>query len=52
MHVVVDPMLGAKLRPHQIEGVQFLYNSVMGHLIEGHNGCIMADEVSVSHASR
>ena len=24
--VVVDPIVGCKLRPHQIEGVQFLYD--------------------------
>ena len=52
MHVVVDPILGNKLRPHQIEGVQFLYNSVMGQQIEGHNGCIMADEVRKSRVRR
>ncbi|EDQ87367.1 uncharacterized protein MONBRDRAFT_10186 [Monosiga brevicollis MX1] len=41
--VVVDPILGAKLRPHQIEGVQFLYDCVTGLKIPGYHGAIMAD---------
>ena len=28
--VVVDPHIGRKLRPHQQQGVQFLYECVMG----------------------
>lgn len=28
--VVVDPYIGRKLRPHQQQGVQFLYECVMG----------------------
>lgn len=28
--VVVDPHIGRKLRPHQEQGVQFLYECVMG----------------------
>ena len=28
--VVIDPYLAYQLRPHQVEGVQFLYSSVMG----------------------
>lgn len=47
VHVVVDPFVGKKLRPHQIEGVQFLYDSVTGKRIEGYNGCIMADEMGL-----
>ena len=28
--IVMDPFLAAKLRPHQVEGVKFLYNALMG----------------------
>ena len=43
--VVIDPVLGRKLRPHQIEGVKFMYECVMG--MRGHDGkgCILADEM-------
>ncbi|KAG8814011.1 helicase, partial [Serendipita sp. 399] len=34
--VVIDPLLGAKLRPHQIEGVKFMYEAVMG--MRAHEG--------------
>lgn len=45
--VVVDPHLGKKLRPHQREGVQFMYDCVMGvRKFEG-NGCILADEMGL-----
>ncbi|EDR29108.1 DNA repair and recombination protein RAD54B, putative [Entamoeba dispar SAW760] len=42
--VVVDPLLGLKLRPHQKAGVKFMYDCVMG-LKQGFrgNGCILAD---------
>ena len=43
--VVVDPKLGDKLRPHQIEGVQFMFDCITGlngKNIDG-NGCILAD---------
>ncbi|XGW22218.1 hypothetical protein V3C99_004876 [Haemonchus contortus] len=47
VHVVVDPIIGNVLRPHQIEGVQFMYNCVTGRNIEGYYGCIMADEMGL-----
>eukprot|EP00049_Salpingoeca_infusionum_P015532 m.303442 g.303442 ORF g.303442 m.303442 type:complete len:779 (+) comp15893_c0_seq5:229-2565(+) len=47
VHVVVDPIVGRKLRPHQVEGVQFLWNSVTGKQVDGHFGCIMADEMGL-----
>ncbi|XP_065345333.1 DNA repair and recombination protein RAD54-like [Cloeon dipterum] len=47
VHVVVDPVLTAVLRPHQREGVQFMYNCVTGVCIEGSFGCIMADEMGL-----
>lgn len=43
--VVVDPILGCKLRPHQVEGVKFMWNAVTGVNIENYSGCIMADEM-------
>lgn len=40
--VVVDPMLTQKLRPHQREGVQFMFECVVGLRQEGRHGCILA----------
>ncbi|KAJ2812841.1 DNA-dependent ATPase protein rad54 [Coemansia furcata] len=45
--VVVDPVLGRKLRPHQIDGVKFMYNCVMGRIYQNAHGCIMADEMGL-----
>ncbi|KAI9104828.1 P-loop containing nucleoside triphosphate hydrolase protein [Phlyctochytrium arcticum] len=47
VHVVVDPRLGNILRPHQIEGVRFLYQCVMGQVKDNAFGCIMADEMGL-----
>jgi len=47
VHVVVDPKLTSKLRPHQKEGVKFLWESVVGMRVEGKNGAIMADEMGL-----
>ncbi|KAI9328313.1 putative DNA recombination and repair protein Rad54B [Zopfochytrium polystomum] len=47
VHVVVDPTLGRVLRPHQIEGVRFMYNCVTGVVDENAFGCIMADEMGL-----
>lgn len=44
--VVVDPVLSKHLRDHQREGVQFLYECVMGMRCEG-EGAIMADEMGL-----
>jgi len=43
--VVIDRILSRKLRPHQIEGVKFLYECVMGYRGHGGQGCILADEM-------
>jgi len=43
--VVVDPMLSKILRPHQREGVKFMYDCVTGRKVQGGRGCIMADEM-------
>lgn len=47
VHVVVDPMLGNILRPHQREGVKFMYDCVTGVQIPDSYGCIMADEMGL-----
>ena len=45
--IVIDPRLAKVLRPHQIEGVKFLYRCVTGLIDEKANGCIMADEMGL-----
>ena len=45
VHVVVDPLLCKVLRPHQREGVKFMYDCVTGITIPDSFGSIMADEV-------
>lgn len=45
--VVIDPKLAKVLRPHQIEGVRFMYRCVTGMIDEKANGCIMADEMGL-----
>jgi len=47
VHVVVDPVLSKVLRPHQREGVKFLYDCVTGERIKNSYGCIMADEMGL-----
>ncbi len=47
VHVVVDPLLCKVLRPHQREGVQFMYECVTGVRIPESYGCIMADEMGL-----
>ncbi|GBF66046.1 DNA repair protein [Trichophyton mentagrophytes] len=41
--VVIDPRLAKILRPHQIEGVKFLYRCTTGLVDKNAHGCIMAD---------
>ncbi|GAA6061297.1 hypothetical protein JCM10212_004703 [Sporobolomyces blumeae] len=45
--VVIDPIVGTKLRPHQVEGVKFLYRCTTGMTDESAFGCIMADEMGL-----
>lgn len=45
VEVVIDPVLSRVLRPHQIEGVKFLYECTNGLKAEIAFGCIMADEM-------
>ncbi|KAI8979547.1 P-loop containing nucleoside triphosphate hydrolase protein [Mycotypha africana] len=47
VHVVVDPALSRVLRPHQVEGVKFLYNCTTGKVLSDAMGCIMADEMGL-----
>lgn len=46
VHVVVDPILCNVLRPHQREGVKFMYECVTGKNGE-FRGCINADEMGL-----
>ncbi|KAJ3555036.1 hypothetical protein NP233_g12298 [Leucocoprinus birnbaumii] len=45
--VVIDPRLSKILRPHQVEGVKFLYKCTTGMVVENQYGCIMADEMGL-----
>lgn len=45
--VVIDPRLAKVLRPHQVEGVKFLYRCTTGLIDPMANGCIMADEMGL-----
>ncbi|KAG8905608.1 helicase, partial [Tulasnella sp. 417] len=45
--VVIDPKLARHLRPHQVDGVKFLYESVMGMRKHEGYGCILADEMGL-----
>ncbi|XP_013783608.1 DNA repair and recombination protein RAD54-like [Limulus polyphemus] len=47
VHVVVDPLLSKVLRPHQREGVKFMWDCVTGKQIPDSYGCIMADEMGL-----
>lgn len=45
--VVVDPVIGDKLRPHQIIGVKFLFDCITGERMPGYHGAILADEMGL-----
>lgn len=45
--VVIDPKLAKVLRPHQVEGVKFMYRCTTGLTDESGQGCIMADEMGL-----
>ena len=47
MPVVIDPYIGRHMRPHQREGIRFMYDCVTGVQAEGHFGCILADEMGL-----
>ncbi|KAJ7755699.1 SNF2 family N-terminal domain-containing protein [Mycena maculata] len=45
--VVLDPILASRMRPHQVEGVRFMYECVMGLRKHEGQGCILADEMGL-----
>jgi DNA repair and recombination protein RAD54B len=45
--VVLDPLLARHLRPHQKQGVKFLYECVMGIKEFNGQGAILADEMGL-----
>ncbi|XP_020681684.1 DNA repair and recombination protein RAD54 isoform X1 [Dendrobium catenatum] len=46
--ITVDPSLVCYLRPHQREGVQFMFDCVSGlYSAEGISGCILADDMGL-----
>jgi hypothetical protein len=45
--VFVPPVLAKWLRPHQREGVQFMYECVMGMKEYKGKGCILADDMGL-----
>ncbi|XP_019488534.1 PREDICTED: DNA repair and recombination protein RAD54B-like [Hipposideros armiger] len=45
--VVIDPHLVHHLRPHQREGITFLYECVMGMRVNNRCGAILADEMGL-----
>ncbi|CAI9624054.1 unnamed protein product, partial [Staurois parvus] len=45
--VVVDPYVAVHLRPHQKEGILFLYECLMGMRVSGQYGAILADEMGL-----
>lgn len=49
VHVVVDPLLCKVLRPHQREGVKFMYDCVTGIRVPDSHGCIMVKTFITRH---
>ncbi|KAL6950121.1 hypothetical protein ACO0QE_000796 [Hanseniaspora vineae] len=45
--VVVDPLIGSLLRPHQREGVKFMYDCIMQVKSPDISGCLLADEMGL-----
>ncbi|KAA1065260.1 helicase [Puccinia graminis f. sp. tritici] len=45
--VVVDPSIARSLRPHQVDGLKFMYECTMGLREVGGHGCILADEMGL-----
>ncbi|KAF8170206.1 SNF2 family N-terminal domain-containing protein [Mycena galopus ATCC 62051] len=45
--VVLDPIIASRLRAHQVEGVKFMYECVMGLRKHEGQGCILADEMGL-----
>ncbi|KAF0696783.1 Aste57867_12445 [Aphanomyces stellatus] len=47
VEMVVPPLIGKFLRPHQREGVQFMFDCVSGVRGFAGNGCILADDMGL-----
>ena len=45
--MAVDPVISKHLRPHQREGIIFLYECVMGYKVPNSFGAILADEMGL-----
>lgn len=45
--MVIDPIISRHLRPHQKEGISFLYECVMGYRDFEGLGAILADEMGL-----
>ena len=45
--VIVESFISRELRPHQVEGVQFLYDCIIGRANPPHTGAILADEMGL-----
>ncbi|KAH3746290.1 DNA repair and recombination protein RAD54B [Pelomyxa schiedti] len=45
--VVLDPYVAKKMRPHQIAGVKFMYECVVGKKDPSQHGCLLADEMGL-----
>lgn len=39
----IDAFIALKLRPHQIEGIKFMFNCITGKKDPNNFGCILAD---------
>ena len=46
--VIVPKCVGSKLRPHQREGVKFVFDCVAGRKPFDGNGALLADDMGVS----
>ena len=51
-NVFVPPVLAKWLLPHQREGVQFMYECVMGLRDFAGNGCILADDMGLGKSKQ
>lgn len=45
--VLLDPTLNRVMKPHQKEGLRFLYTCILGRGGFRGNGCILADEMGL-----
>ena len=45
--IFIEPQYAKKLRPHQVEGVKFMFNCINGNKLSGFNGCILADSMGL-----